>query len=264
MVLVHKLDRLARNVADHAAIRAILAKRNVRVVSVSENLEDSISGHLVENILAAINEFYSANLAQEVRKGMRQKVLQGGWPHQAPKGYRSVADEAGRRHPVPDLVGAPAIRWAFEQYAFGDLSLRQISKGLEQRGIRTVKGNRLTSSQIQSLLSNPFYMGRIAWCDLNVPGRHESLISPELFEQVQHIPRKRQRWTGVRGQVPGFRSGSWQSAEPAAAAWSRSATKTGDSDTTDASVSRGIGRSALPGTATLTWSIEISTRFASG
>jgi DNA invertase Pin-like site-specific DNA recombinase len=203
LVLVHKLDRLARNVADHAAIRAILAKRKIRVVSVSENLEDSISGHLVENVLAAINEFYSANLSQEVRKGMRQKVLQGGWPHAVPRGYKFVADETGRRRPVPDL-NAQAIRWAFEDYASGNRSLRQISEGLEVRGLRTVSGTALSQSQIQVMLSNPFYMGRLAWGDLNVPGLHEPLITPELFEQAQQMRRKRHHWTGIRGRLPGF------------------------------------------------------------
>jgi hypothetical protein len=154
--------------------------------------------------LAAINEFYSANLSEEVRKAMRQKVLQGGWPHQAPRGYKSVPDEADRRLPVPDPEQAPAIRWAFEQYAFGDSSLRQISNGLEERGVRTSMAKRHTPSQVRRLLSNPFYMGRIAWCDLNVPGRHEPLVSRELFEQVQHMIRKRNHWTGIRGQVPGF------------------------------------------------------------
>jgi DNA invertase Pin-like site-specific DNA recombinase len=86
VLLVHKIDRLARNIADHVAIRATLQQHQIRLASVSENLEDSASGQLVEHIMAAIAEFYSMNLADEVRKGMRQKVLRGGWPHQAPRG----------------------------------------------------------------------------------------------------------------------------------------------------------------------------------
>jgi site-specific DNA recombinase len=97
-LVVHKLDRLARNLEDHAAVRAALREAGVQLHSVTESLEDSASGKLVEGILAPIAEFYSANLGQEIRKGMDQKAAQGGWPVRAPFGYRNVRrDGPGRR-----------------------------------------------------------------------------------------------------------------------------------------------------------------------
>src|SRR6476646_4805147 len=90
VVVVHKIDRLARNVYDHATIRALLQQRGVRLASVVENVDDSVSGQLVENIMASIAQFYSANLSEEVKKGLRQKVLHGGWPHLPPCGYVQV------------------------------------------------------------------------------------------------------------------------------------------------------------------------------
>src|SRR5262249_15961549 len=83
VVLVHKIDRFARNGSDYANIKTILKQHGVRLASVVENTDDSISGELIENIMASIAQFYSANLGQEARKGMRQKVLGGGWPHKA-------------------------------------------------------------------------------------------------------------------------------------------------------------------------------------
>src|SRR5262249_49511554 len=62
VVLVHKIDRLARNVYDHATIRTLFKQLNVRLASVVENVDDSVSGELVENIMASIAQFYSANL----------------------------------------------------------------------------------------------------------------------------------------------------------------------------------------------------------
>ena len=85
-VVVHKIDRLARNMEDHIAIRALLRRRGVALVSVTENLDDTASGRLVEGIHALMAEFYSANLAAEVRKGMGQKAKLGGYPHKAPLG----------------------------------------------------------------------------------------------------------------------------------------------------------------------------------
>jgi DNA invertase Pin-like site-specific DNA recombinase len=134
-VLVHKLDRLARNVADHVAIRAILHKLNVKLVSVSENVDDSVSGRLVEHIMAAIAEFDSANLSEEVRKGMKQKVAKGGWPHKPALGYRIVRGADGQSRIEIDPVAGPALRNAFERYASGDCSARDISNLLASLGV---------------------------------------------------------------------------------------------------------------------------------
>src|SRR5437879_7783143 len=73
-VVVHKIDRLARNIEDHVAIRAVLRRCGVSLVSVTEKLEETASGRLVEGIHALMAEFYSANLAAEVRKGQSQKA----------------------------------------------------------------------------------------------------------------------------------------------------------------------------------------------
>lgn len=119
-IVAHKVDRLARNLEDHVAIRAVLRKRGVALVSVTENLEETASGRLVEGIHALMAEFYSANLASEIRKGMGQKAKMGGWPHAAPLGYRNVRESiAGRAvaHIVVDEERAPFITAAFELYA---------------------------------------------------------------------------------------------------------------------------------------------------
>src|SRR4249919_2148438 len=86
-VVVHKIDRLARSMEDHLAIRAALRHAGVQLVSVTSNIEETASGRLVEGIHALMAEFYSANLAGEIRKGMTQKAKMGGWPTKAPIGY---------------------------------------------------------------------------------------------------------------------------------------------------------------------------------
>ena len=109
-VVVHKIDRLARNMEDHVAIRALLRRRSVTLVSVTENLEETASGRLVEGIHALMAEFYSANLASEIKKGMAQKAKMGGWPHPAPLGYTNVRETiSGRQvaHIVIDPERAP-------------------------------------------------------------------------------------------------------------------------------------------------------------
>jgi DNA invertase Pin-like site-specific DNA recombinase len=82
---------------DHVAIRALLRRRSVTLVSVTENLEETASGRLVEGIHALMAEFYSANLASEIKKGMAQKAKMGGWPHPAPE--REEASHSNPRVP---------------------------------------------------------------------------------------------------------------------------------------------------------------------
>jgi site-specific DNA recombinase len=143
-VVVHKIDRLARNLEDHVAIRALLRKRGVALVSVTENLAETASGRLVEGIHALMAEFYSANLANEIRKGMTEKAKQGGYPHAAPLGYLNVRETvAGRQVAkiVPDPQRAPLISMAFELYPTGEWTLQTLAEELAHRGL-TNRGSR--------------------------------------------------------------------------------------------------------------------------
>src|SRR5436309_2348650 len=139
-VVVHKIDRLARSIEDHVAIRAALRRHGTQLVSVTENIEETASGRLVEGIHALMAEFYSANLATEIRKGMVQKAKQGGWPHAAPLGYRNIRESIGGRqvaHIVPDPERAPLVTLAFELYATGEWTLERLREELAHQGLRS-------------------------------------------------------------------------------------------------------------------------------
>lgn len=116
-VVVHKIDRLARNMDDHVANRALLRRHRASLVSVTENVEETASGKLVEGIHALMAEFYSSNLGAEVRKGITRRARQGGWPGQAPVGYLNVREAVGGSSVariVPDPERAPLVTTAFE------------------------------------------------------------------------------------------------------------------------------------------------------
>ena len=194
-VVVHKLDRLARNVEDHVVVRAHLRKHGVTLVSFSEGVDDSPSGQLVENIMASIAAFYSANLGQETMKGMQQKARSGGWPHKAPIGYRNIRQDGLRRsvaHIVHDPVQAPLVREAFQVFSTGELSIRQVRDLMADQGLRTAAGSIPAVSQMHRLLTNELYAGVVSWQDVEHHGNHEPIVDPELFEAVQAVIRKHQ------------------------------------------------------------------------
>lgn len=186
VVLLHKLDRVARNLEDHVSIRARLKAAGARLVSVVENVDESASGQLIENIMASIAQFYSVNLADEVRKGMRQKVLKGGWPHQPPRGYVVVRERGVRRsHVEAHPREGPLIRQAFEQYATGGYSTKALAAKLAEQGVTSRSGGPMSPSHLRGLLSNVFYAGRLRWADLDVEGSHPPLVPQALFDRVQ-------------------------------------------------------------------------------
>lgn len=76
MVLVWKLDRFSRDRYDMLKYKAILKNNGVKVVSINERIDDSPEGILMESLLSGLAEYYSADLAQKVRRGMTENVLQ--------------------------------------------------------------------------------------------------------------------------------------------------------------------------------------------
>src|SRR5581483_2564504 len=186
-LVVHKLDRLARNLEDHAAVRAALRKAGVQLHSVTESLEDSASGKLVEGVLASIAEFYSANLGQEIRKGMDQKAAQGGWPVRAPFGVpKRPSGRPGESVLEPDPQ-APIVVWAFERYATGSLSLSSLTEALAEKGLRNRLGNPPGISAVHRMLRNPVYAGVVRRKGVEREGIHQPLVPRELFDRVQSV-----------------------------------------------------------------------------
>ena len=194
-VVVHKIDRLARNMEDHVAIRALLRRKDVALVSVTENVEETASGRLVEGIHALMAEFYSANLAAEIKKGLTQKAKMGGFPHGAPLGYVNLREVIGGRqvaHIVPDAERASLITAAFDSYATGEWTLQRLAgelahRGLTNRGRRDREPKALTWQGLAKILANPVYVGIVEWNGVEYPGTHEALIDPETFRRVQEL-----------------------------------------------------------------------------
>lgn len=199
-VVVHKIDRLARNMRDHVNIRFALQQHTIKLASVVENVDDSISGQLLENIMASIAQFYSGNLAEEVKKGMRMKVERGGWPFQPPRGYRVVRDATGASHIEFD-DDAEAVRFAFEQYATNRYSYGRLRALLAARGFTSRNGKTIPQSGIERLLKNPFYAGRVRWAGVEHRGTHTALVTDELFETVQSIIATRPKDNGEKGRL---------------------------------------------------------------
>jgi len=195
-VIVHKVDRLARNRDDDSDIMRVLRECGVQLVSASESIDNTPSGMLLHGIMSSIAEFYSQNLATEVKKGMGEKVKSGGTVGKAPLGYINVRriDEKGREERTVELdpERAPLIKQAFEEYATGEWSISNLAEYLNSLGLNTratpkMPSRPLSKSFVEKMLKNPYYAGVIRYNGVEYDGAHEAIIDLDMFNNVQAI-----------------------------------------------------------------------------
>jgi site-specific DNA recombinase len=194
-VIVHKVDRLARNRADDVEIVMRIRQAGAQLVSTSENIDETPSGLLLHGIMSSIAEFYSRNLAAEVIKGTTQKAKKGGTPFRAPIGYvnsRTIVDGREIRIITIDPERGPLVREAFYLYATGDYSLSELGAVLETRGLRSrptrkVPAKVLGVNRLDGMLRNPYYMGVVRYNGKTYKGRHEPLVDEATFQRVQDM-----------------------------------------------------------------------------
>lgn len=184
LVVCWKVDRFARNRYDAAMYKARLKKYGVRVQYAKESIPDGPEGILLESILEGSAEYYSANLAQNVKRGMRANALECKVNHGPyPLGYTKGAD--GRYEIDPD--GAAVVREIFDLYVNGDVPIIDICKILNGRGLRTVRGGEFGKGSFRSLLRNEMYIGVYEYMDVRVEGGGQR-------DRQEHIHRQHHRY----------------------------------------------------------------------
>lgn len=187
-VLVHKFNRFARNKYDSALYKKKLKDIGVKVVSVSQKIDDTPEGELLEGFLETIDQYYSANLAVEVRKGLRENALKGKHAGgQVPFGYS--LDKDG--YYVPN-ENAMIVQRIFEEYAAG-VPKTEICERLNREGYRNQRGKKFNTRTIYDLLRNEKYIGNYVYTiDRKETIRLDGIIqSPpidrKLWERVQEM-----------------------------------------------------------------------------
>ena len=181
IVLVWKLDRFARNRYDSAHYKAMLRKNGVKVVSAKEAISEGPEGIILESMLEGYAEYYSAELAQKVTRGMTENALKARYNGGTmPLGY--MVDENKQYAVNPQT--APVVREIFNRYASGEL-IQDMVKSLNERGLKSSKGAEFNKSSMNVMLKNRKYIGEYKYNDIVIPNGIPAIISEELFEKVQ-------------------------------------------------------------------------------
>lgn len=195
-ILLWKFSRFARNREDSIVYKSMLRKQcGIEVISISESLGDDKMSILIEALIEAMDEYYSINLAEEVRRGMMEKISRGGLVSSAPLGYKVVNGELEIDKTTSDIV-----KYIFNSYLSGNTMLG-IAADLNERGVLTKSGRAFENRVIKYILQNPVYIGKHRWCPngthgskshyrddsetIIYKGHHKPLISEKDYNKVQ-------------------------------------------------------------------------------
>jgi site-specific DNA recombinase len=223
-LLVHKLDRLYRNLTQLLELVNSLEQQGITLISVTERVDFSTpSGKMLLTNIGMISEFYLNNLREETTKGKYQRALCGLWNGDIPFGYckglcRRCDDPQGQgycpNYGQPDktdgkcLIAHPkdsvGLRLSFEWHITGKQSDYDVATRLNEHGYRTrckltrkadpenPGGSKLFGKEtVRSMLQNPFYLGYVKYKGQLLKGTHPALITQEMFDASQEI---RRRW----------------------------------------------------------------------
>jgi site-specific DNA recombinase len=185
-VIIHKIDRSARNLKDWADLGELI-DRGIEVQFVNESLDlHSRGGRLSADIQAVVAADYVRNLREETRKGFYGRIKQGLYPLPAPVGY---LDKGKGKLKEFDPERASLVRKTFQLYASGSYNLDMLGDEMYRLGLRNRNGKRVTRNGLSVILNNPFYIGliRLRSTKETFSGSHQPLIPKTLFDRVQQI-----------------------------------------------------------------------------
>lgn len=173
VILIWRFSRFARNQEESIVYKSLLRKNNVDVISISEPIIEGPFGALIERIIEWSDEYYSIQLSEDVKRGMTEKALRGGYQAGPPFGY-VIKDGILR----PDKDKAKIIKNIFDMYLFHGQSFYSIARILNNMGLRTNRGNLFENRTIRYFIQNPVYKGYVRW---NPDGKHD-------FREPKNIP----------------------------------------------------------------------------
>ena len=188
-ILAWHPDRLARNSIDGGQIIYLLDMDKIQALKFpSFWFESTSQGKFMLSIAFGQSKYYVDNLAENTKRGLRQKVRRGEYPSHAPIGY---INDTRNKTIVVDKRRSLIVRQAFELYAKNNSRLEDIANFLAKNGIKTSSGKTYKKDRISFMLANPFYYGHFRYVGEQYEGKHTPIITKKLFDQVQAVLTQR-------------------------------------------------------------------------
>ena len=187
-LIIYKIDRLSRQQLDYGSLKVLLAKYNVRIYSLTENLEDSPTGRFFETMMAASAQMDNEIRGERARNGTMEALNQGRWVYAAPYGYVQTGGR-GKANLIQNETEAKIVKKIFKYLAEGGHTIEEARVYAFSIGLKDSNGHKYSRSGFHRLVRRPIYKGfiNIPNMDLYMRGSFPAIIEPKVFDLVQDI-----------------------------------------------------------------------------
>ena len=184
-ILAWHPDRLARNAVDGGQIMYLLDTGKLNTLTFANFwFENTPQGKYMLNLAFAQSKYYTDNLSENIRRGIKSRLDRGVYPNWAKRGY---TNHPKTREIIPDPKTFHLIREMFELYASGKESLLSLGVTMFEKGLTGNTEHPLSASQVQRMLQDTFYYGAFRYKDELYQGCHQAAIGKDLFDRAQAV-----------------------------------------------------------------------------
>lgn len=211
-VIVWKLDRLSRSQKDTLVLlEDVFLENGCNFVSIMESFDTATPfGRCIVGILAAFAQMERENIKARLMMGKQAGLKEGNYYSGiTPIGYKSELQENGKRSLVVDPFSSCVVKDMYKLYSSGR-SLGEIGDYVQKKyGVYADRDRRSAADQCGRVLRNPVYAGRVFMNDLEYSGKHEALVSPEVWQKVndrlsQNKKAYKRAYSGSDGLLSGL------------------------------------------------------------
>ena len=193
-VIVYKLDRFSRNKYEATIHKHTLANNGTKLLSAMENIPDTPEGIILESLLEGMNQYYSAELAQKVQRGLKESYLKG----QFTGGCQIYGYDVVDKRNVINEQEAEIVREVFTRFSQGYTGV-DIAKDFKERNVRTKKGVLIDVKKIYKMIGNTKYVGKVQHGDTIYTNIYPAIIDEITWQKVQNM-RQSYRHSDIRKQ----------------------------------------------------------------
>lgn len=197
-IICWKIDRLSRNPIDSGKIQWLLQQGRIKAIQTSDRQYLPSDNVLLLNIEGSMANQYILDLSKNVKRGIQTKIEKGLWPNYAPIGYLND----GKGGIMVDRVRAGYIKKMFVLYATGNYTMKELADLMYEKGFRSRTNIKYYKSKIYKLINDPFYCGTMRFHGKEYPGKHETIITRQLYDECQKVMNKKQHPKKKRPYFP--------------------------------------------------------------
>ena len=193
VVLCQNVDRITRNFKDAVDLDEMRIKEGLEIHFVQDgfslNRESTGNQMFMWEAKVFLAKQYLNRLSDDVKRSNEQKILNGEWTSKAPVGYTNILREDGKKHIIPDLKRVILVKKLFDWYSTGNYSIDTLRVKAKEEGLTVGLGakNSLSKGQVDKILNNSFYYGKMLFKGNLYLHNYEPIITEELFNKVKFI-----------------------------------------------------------------------------